>query len=101
MDYLSDHITIMSYQFMHYSAVSSLDEDIYPSVIIGGTFDKLHNGHKLLLSTASLYSQKELYVGVTDGPMVENKTLSELMESTHTRISRVKRYLSLDVYLIK
>ena len=36
-----------------------------PVVALGGTFDHLHAGHKILLSMAAWISQKKLIVGVT------------------------------------
>jgi bifunctional ADP-heptose synthase (sugar kinase/adenylyltransferase) len=36
----------------------------YKSVILGGTFDHLHAGHKLLLSIAALLSKIRVTVGV-------------------------------------
>lgn len=40
-------------------------------VVLGGTFDRLHNGHKILLSQAALRTKKELTVGVTDVGMIQ------------------------------
>lgn len=37
----------------------------FERVAIGGTFDCLHAGHKLMLSTAVMLAQKELVCGVT------------------------------------
>lgn len=41
-------------------------------VVLGGTFDRLHNGHKLLLSASALLSNSQFTCGVTDGPMLES-----------------------------
>ena len=40
----------------------------FKHVALGGTFDRLHNGHKVLLSTAALLSDK-ITCGVTGGDM--------------------------------
>lgn len=40
------------------------------NVVLGGTFDRLHVGHKLLLTDAVIRSRKRLVVGVTDTNMV-------------------------------
>ena len=46
---------------------------IYEHTCLGGTFDRLHSGHKLLLSQGALISSKSLTVGVTDGEMNRRK----------------------------
>ena len=38
-----------------------------------GTFDRLHNGHKLLLTESALLCDSKIVVGITDGPMIKNK----------------------------
>lgn len=50
-----------------------LHNQVYDSVVIGGTFDHLHSGHKILLSEAILRCRKVLTVGITDTPMLESK----------------------------
>ena len=42
-------------------------------VVLGGTFDRLHTGHKLLLTEGCLLSKNILTVGVTDGDMNQSK----------------------------
>lgn len=51
---------------------SLLDESEkkYNTVVLGGTFDRLHVGHKILLSEAALRATKKLVVGVTDVNMI-------------------------------
>jgi len=43
--------------------------DTYPAVCLGGTFDHVHVGHRILLSEACLLATQSVTVGVTDGPM--------------------------------
>jgi phosphopantetheine adenylyltransferase len=47
---------------------------VYENVILGGTFDCLHAGHKILLSEAVLRCTRKLTVGVTDAAMLKCKT---------------------------
>uniref|UniRef100_A0A914YYM3 Cytidyltransferase-like domain-containing protein n=1 Tax=Panagrolaimus superbus TaxID=310955 RepID=A0A914YYM3_9BILA len=64
----------------------------FKHVCLGGTFDRLHNGHKVLLSTAALLSDK-ITCGVTGGEMNRKKTLYELIEPLDRRIDVVEEFL--------
>ncbi|KAI4501903.1 hypothetical protein M0802_003238 [Mischocyttarus mexicanus] len=68
-------------------------QKMHKSVVLGGTFDRLHNGHKIFLSEAVLYSKEKLTVGVTDTNMLTGKVLWELIEPCSKRISKVKEFL--------
>ncbi|OQR79260.1 bifunctional coenzyme A synthase-like, partial [Tropilaelaps mercedesae] len=71
------------------SKIKPLDEKdtaTFASVCLGGTFDRLHLGHKVLLSSAISKATEKLVVGVTDGDMIKNKLLWELIEPLSVRI---------------
>lgn len=55
-----------------------LDDVKYNDVVLGGTFDRIHVGHKILLSEAVLRAQKRVVVGVTDVNMIKSIQLSPL-----------------------
>lgn len=50
------------------------DFKVHENVVLGGTFDRLHAGHKILLSEAVLRCTKKLTVGITDTSMLKCKT---------------------------
>ena len=54
---------------------ASEDEPVstFNHVVLGGTFDRLHTGHKLLLTEGCLLSSNILTVGVTDGEMNQSE----------------------------
>ncbi|GLV32971.1 Bifunctional Phosphopantetheine adenylyltransferase - Dephospho-CoA kinase [Carabus blaptoides fortunei] len=65
----------------------------YRHVVLGGTFDRLHIGHKILLSEAILCANEKVTVGVTDTPMLSGKTLWELIEPCGTRLEGVRDFV--------
>lgn len=58
-------------------------QDAVDNVVLGGTFDRLHMGHKLLLTEAVIRARKRLVVGVTDVNMVKCK-LSAVREFVYS-----------------
>ncbi|KAK6731710.1 hypothetical protein RB195_007897 [Necator americanus] len=66
----------------------------YKKVVLGGTFDRLHNGHKVLLSKAALLASESVVCGVTDKAMIEKKSLWELIEPVSTRIEAVEDFIA-------
>ncbi len=68
----------------------------YSDVSLGGTFDNIHNGHRVLLTESALIATSRILVGIADGPLLQTKVLPELIKPTETRISDVRNYL-LDV----
>lgn len=75
------------------------------SVAVGGTFDHLHIGHKLLLTMFAFMldrpqsdtidvEKRTLTIGVTAGELLKNKKYAEQLESWETRQKSVWDYLS-------
>ncbi|CAG8452789.1 3186_t:CDS:2 [Funneliformis caledonium] len=69
------------------------NQKIFDHVAVGGTFDHLHSGHKILLTMAAWIAGKRLICGVTDNTMLDNKKFKEQLESIDTRIAKVKQFL--------
>ncbi|KAI8574996.1 hypothetical protein K450DRAFT_263817 [Umbelopsis ramanniana AG] len=65
----------------------------FEQVAVGGTFDHLHAGHKILLTMTALIASKKLYCGITDDVMLAKKKHKELIASTEDRIKNVKEIL--------
>lgn len=45
----------------------------YDYVVLGGTFDRFHYGHKYLLSSAILLARRYIVCGITDKEMIHSK----------------------------
>ncbi|GJJ68990.1 pantetheine-phosphate adenylyltransferase [Entomortierella parvispora] len=74
-------------------AHSKIHEGEYENVVLGGTFDHLHAGHKILLSMTAWIASKRVVCGVTDDSMLQSKKYKEELESLNTRVDAVKRFL--------
>jgi len=74
--------------------IDDTNSKIYSQVVLGGTFDRLHAGHKILLTTALLRCTQRLTVGVTGASMLKNKTLPELVTPVEERIAGVEEFVN-------
>jgi hypothetical protein len=68
---------------------------LYRKVCMGGTFDRLHQGHKLLLIRAALSATEEAVVGVSAGDLVANKKWKEMLEHFELRLQNVVDFCNL------
>ncbi|KAK4874734.1 hypothetical protein RN001_014094 [Aquatica leii] len=75
------------------AAIEPHNNKIYTHTVAGGTFDRLHIAHKLLLSEVALRSSSRVTVGVTDENMLQSKTLYELVEPLENRLNGVKDFM--------
>ncbi|VDO21553.1 unnamed protein product [Heligmosomoides polygyrus] len=72
----------------------SITRPKYKKVVLGGTFDRLHNGHKVLLSKAALLASECVICGVTHKAMIEKKSLWELIEPIGKRMQAVEDFVA-------
>jgi pantetheine-phosphate adenylyltransferase len=70
------------------------------NVCIGGTFDKLHKGHKTLIKKAfeTAGEKGSVFIGVTTDDFAKNKKIKETLNQ---RINNIKEYLNQKKYHIK
>jgi len=71
------------------SDCENLPAGSFDNVVLGGTFDRIHAGHKLLLAMSALCAQKRLLVGVSRGPLLDNKELKDLVHPLDLRTRRL------------
>ncbi|KAL6993566.1 pantetheine-phosphate adenylyltransferase [Sarracenia purpurea var. burkii] len=67
--------------------------DAFGAVVLGGTFDRLHDGHRRFLKAAADLARDRIVVGVCDGPMLAKKQYSDLIEPIARRIQNVEDYI--------
>ncbi|TBU49140.1 Nucleotidylyl transferase [Dichomitus squalens] len=66
---------------------------LYPVVALGGTFDHLHAGHKILLSMGAWIAKEKLIVGITDDSLLGKKQWKEVLEPLPVRTERTRAFL--------
>jgi pantetheine-phosphate adenylyltransferase len=71
------------------------DSSKYEVVALGGTFDHLHAGHKVLLTMAAYVAEKQLICGVSDlvGDRLTKKKGYQFMQPLQVRLSNVVSFL--------
>jgi len=78
------------------SASSSSPRTKYRNVSVGGTFDRLHAGHRLLLASAASVTSTEggtLFVGIAGEELLRNKREKDKIESYAAREGNVLTFL--------
>ncbi|KAI0188117.1 hypothetical protein EV127DRAFT_133560 [Xylaria flabelliformis] len=82
----------------------------YPVVCLGGTFDHLHAGHKLLLTAAAILLKvpedpgtppARFVIGVTGDELLKRKKYAELVQSWDLRVTNVIEFLASILQLSK
>lgn len=63
-------------------------------VAVGGTFDHLHDGHKLLLTLAGYLARESLIVGITGPELLKNKKYAQAMQSYARRKQSVENLMN-------
>ncbi|KAJ1309521.1 hypothetical protein OPQ81_006295 [Rhizoctonia solani] len=66
---------------------------IYPVSVLGGTFDYLHPGHKILLSMAAWITTSKLIVGVTDDALLSKKANKQYIQPIAERTASVTSFV--------
>lgn len=72
---------------------SSFTEGSALCVAVGGTFDHLHDGHKILLQLTSFCASTKIIVGVTGDELLKGKKFREFLEPLSFRMNSVRKFL--------
>ena len=69
----------------------------YKKVVVGGTFDRLHLGHKALLRKAFEVG-KYVYIGLTSDEMIKNKPYAEKILPYEVRLRDLIKFFDVNGY---
>ena len=86
-------ITVENIEGIPDCCAARIDNKRYNSTCLGGTFDRLHVAHKILISEALLLARKRIVIGIASGPLLEKKLLKELIEPIDKRVDAVKLFI--------
>ena len=65
----------------------------YRHTVGGGTFDRLHPGHKVLLSMAAAFSSERCVVDITHSDLLRRKSGVEFIQDVNVRCASVELFL--------
>ncbi|EAL63204.1 hypothetical protein DDB_G0288465 [Dictyostelium discoideum AX4] len=65
----------------------------FGGVVLGGTFDRMHPGHKVMLTMAALVCSDYMEVGITDNSILTSKKYSELITPFEFRSEKTLNFL--------
>ncbi|ANZ75456.1 BA75_03297T0 [Komagataella pastoris] len=80
-------------QHTNKSSTKDFNAEQFRVVAVGGTFDHLHDGHKILLGISAFLSRDKLIVGVTGEAMLKNKKYKVYLESFIQRKEKILKFL--------
>lgn len=90
--------TIMSLEINYQSILTTSTKTFsfgsFDISAVGGTFDHLHDGHKILLSIAIFLTKKKLIIGLTGEELLINKKFKDQLQSYEVRKSEVLNYVT-------
>lgn len=65
----------------------------FKNVAVGGTFDRFHAGHRLLLGATAMVTTEKVFIGITSDKLLQNKKAKELLQSYEERCDCAVRFI--------
>ncbi|GEQ67336.1 hypothetical protein JCM33374_g1000 [Metschnikowia sp. JCM 33374] len=65
---------------------------------VGGTFDHLHDGHKILLSMTAFAARERIIIGVTGPELLQNKKYASVIQPLDVRVKNACKFLQKIMY---
>lgn len=70
----------------------------FQTTAVGGTFDHIHDGHKILILMTIFVAQKKIIVGITGPELLKNKKYIEVLEKYETRQDKIVQYIRRHIF---
>eukprot|EP01132_Coremiostelium_polycephalum_P001996 gene1996-2457_t len=65
----------------------------FKGVVLGGTYDRMHPGHKIMLTMSALLCLEYMEVGITDNSILTKKKYSEIIAPYQSRSDKTYQFL--------
>lgn len=65
----------------------------FTNVAVGGTFDRFHAGHRLLLGATAMVTTERVFIGITSDKLLQNKKAKELLQSYEERCDGAVKFI--------
>ena len=73
---------------------TELSYSLHTYVAMGGTFDRLHSGHRMLLTSSLLHTRDKLRIGITGQKLLPNKKHAHMMQSFSDRVEGAMQFVN-------
>lgn len=93
LDALFDVSSLITNPAIYFFEENGKDIPCFSHVAVGGTFDRLHSGHRKLLAYAAGVARERLVIGITGDLMLSKKSYASSIASFEKRKSVVQDYL--------
>lgn len=84
----------INYQREISSSIKHYQAKCFNISAVGGTFDHIHDGHKILLSISVFLTKSKLIVGLTAERLLVNKKFKSQLQTYETRKSHVMAFIT-------
>lgn len=91
LDFFSEFPKILDYESPYAESKEKSHYQVSKLACFGGTFDRLHAGHKLMIA-AAVFTSIAVVAGVTDDSMLKNKGNREMIQSYEQRSANLSAY---------
>lgn len=71
------------------------DRNKFEVTALGGTFDHIHDGHKILLTIGAFLTSERLIVGLTDQQLLVNKKFKDMLQNFQKRRANIESFIQL------
>lgn len=85
----------INYEYQNEEENNKFEYKSFKISAVGGTFDHLHDGHKILLALCTFLTSKKLIIGLTSEKLLVNKKFKQYLQPFEERRDEVLKFVEL------